>query len=113
MNTTPDNWCVIKFTHEGKTTYKVFAEWRGGYTTSDQWRMNSGIVRVTESENFYDFDGYSGSVYRCNKHSYGIRGLYAIGVFEDLKEKVVKAGAIVEVLSEDTNFLDIDWTADE
>jgi hypothetical protein len=28
-------------------------------------------------------------------------------------ERMVKAGAVVEVLNKDTNFLDVDWTADE
>jgi len=68
---TPDRWVVVKITTDKETLYKVFACWYGGYAGSDSWQMNSGIKSVGEDESYFMFNGYSGSVYRCHKMSYG------------------------------------------
>ena len=67
---TPDRWVVLKFTTPKETIYKVFAGWYGGYLGSDSWQLNSGIVSCTDCGDWYEFLGYSGSVYRCYKRSY-------------------------------------------
>ena len=80
----PDGWVVVKIP-EG---YKIFGEWRGSYTSGDAWRMNSGIQEVVEWADHFDVIGYSGSVYKCYKHLYGIRGMYCQGVIADLCKKL-------------------------
>lgn len=49
--------------------YRVLASWYGGYTTSDSWRMSSGITSILETENDYEITNESGSVYYCEKLS--------------------------------------------
>jgi hypothetical protein len=66
----PDKWKIVKIT--GRSThYRVFGCWYGGFAGSDPWRMNSGIVSVTEVGNSYIFKGDSGSEYYCKNGSYG------------------------------------------
>ena len=74
---TPAEWCLVRINDD---LVKVFGSWRGGYTSGDSWRMNSGIKSVEEKENHYRFIGYSGSVYVCWKKNYGIGSLYNLGV---------------------------------
>lgn len=69
----PDNWVVFKTERDGDVIYKVLAGWSGGYLDSDSWRINSGIEKVTEDDHYIYFHGSSGSVYQCNKNSYGLR----------------------------------------
>jgi len=69
----PDNWVIVKVVGRGDTYYKVLAGWSGGYLDGDSWRLNSGIEKVEESEDYYDFIGYSGSVYRCRKNCEVVR----------------------------------------
>jgi hypothetical protein len=64
----PHEWCLIK-TPEG---CRVFGSWRGSYTEGSSWRCNSGIAKVEETELHYVFHGNSGSLYKCNKTSYGV-----------------------------------------
>jgi hypothetical protein len=65
---TPDSWKIVKFeSTEFGVVYKVLAGWYGGYAKGDSWKLNSGIVEVIETEDFYDFIGYSGYIYHCAK----------------------------------------------
>lgn len=106
MNYCPDNWVVLKFTtHEMKTFYKVLGGWSGGYLTGDSWRLNSGITKVEEHDGCYYFSGFSGSVYRCGKESYGLRTNNAY-VYDGLKEKY---GLNVELMPESTDFLNLHY----
>jgi hypothetical protein len=74
---TPDTWVVLEFdAPELETpTRKVFAGWYGGFAGSDSWRLNSGIVSVRRSGDWFEFDGYSGSTYHCGPGNYGMSGL--------------------------------------
>lgn len=110
--TCPDSWVMLKIQRGDDFVYKVFAEWRGSYLSGDSWRMNSGVANATDNGDYYDFEGYSGSVYSCRKTSYGIRGMYAIGILNDLIEQITEAGGSVRILNEDTDFLEIDWSGD-
>jgi hypothetical protein len=105
----PHKWLVVKI-EGGKfpLTYKVFACWYGGYLNGDSWKMNSGITKVTKEENFYLFEGYSGSVYSCSEKRYGAT-IYGHGVLYDIIEKSKEAGVKVEIMPEDTNWLDISY----
>ena len=83
----PDKWVIMRI---GDTPYKVFGTWTGGYLDSDQWRLNSGIVHVTDKERYYLFHGESGSVYQCYKNSYGTTA-YGLGIITEwLKYPLVK-----------------------
>ena len=60
----PDGWVMVKV---NPNLIKLFASFSGGFTQGDQWRMNSGIVKIVEKEHHYDVYGSSGSVYNCPK----------------------------------------------
>ena len=98
----PDNWVVIKFHDEPH--YKILAGWSGGYLSGNSWRMNSGITRVEDAGEYYKF--YSkGSVYSCHKESYCLRMNNAY-VWANLQNT---HGANVELMDEETDWLNIDW----
>jgi hypothetical protein len=104
---TPDKWLVVKI-EGGKfpLTYKVFACWYGGYLNEDSWKLNSGITKVTKEDNFYLFEGYSGSVYSCSEKRYGAT-MYGYGVLQNIIEKSKEAGVNVEKMPDETNWLDL------
>jgi hypothetical protein len=62
----PDNWVVIKMNGDDPH-YRVLAGWSGSYLNGDSWRMNSGITRVEDAGDRYNFYGSSGSCYSCGK----------------------------------------------
>jgi hypothetical protein len=84
----PNNWEVIEYEYKGTTTRKVFATWRGGFASSDNWQLNSGIVSTDETDDYYDFNGASGSVYRCYKNREGIRGMWLMDVLNGIVNKL-------------------------
>lgn len=61
---TPEAWELIR-TKDGE--FFIFGAWAGGFASSDHWRRNSGVVSYKEEDNYIDFVGHTGSVYRCNK----------------------------------------------
>ena len=69
---TPDSWVVLEFDAPELVTptRKVFAGWYGGFAGSDYWKLNSGITQVRRDGDWLEFDGYSGSTYRCHAHNY-------------------------------------------
>lgn len=77
----PDNWVILKLPNN---VYKVFATWIGGYLYGDSWKLNSGIHKVEQDENFYYFIGYSGSCYKCNKKSYGIVTSFGLNILNKI-----------------------------
>jgi len=100
----PDNWVVIKIKGDDPH-YRVLAGWSGGYTTGDNWRMNSGITKVEEDDRAYYFSGSSGSTYCCGKESYTLRTNNA-WVWDVLQER---HGDEVELMPEDTDWSNMDW----
>ena len=105
----PDKWVVVRIT--GKDTppvHKVFASWYGGYLDGDSWKLNSGITRAYEDGQRVMFDGSSGSTYACHKASYGTN-LYGQGVLNNLIDKIERAGGTCSILSEETNWLEINY----
>jgi hypothetical protein len=100
---TPNKWLLVKITNaENESHYRVFASWYGGYLGSDSWQMNSGITKVTEDDDYYFFEGTSGSVYNCRKVCYGASG-YGSNVLSGLIEKSARNGILMAVLPEDVN----------
>lgn len=80
---TPDLWVVVEIDYDGEITKKVLASWYGGYLGSDSWKLSSGITKVTEYADRYEFLNHSGSVYICYKTVWGMSG-YTSGVYNDL-----------------------------
>jgi hypothetical protein len=105
---TPDRWTVIRIQAPAEVIYKVFACWSGGYTGSDSWQLNSGIVRATFADPYWEFDGTSGSVYRCHQDAYGTNG-YGGAVLSNLIDKALDQGIQIDVLSSETNWGKIEY----
>lgn len=106
---TPENWVVLKI-NGPETYFKVFAGWKGGYTTGDSWRMNSGIVGIEEDEDYYYFEGQSGSWYKCHKNGYGLKeGMcWFTSYVQNTLESIIENSPLpIEILDEDTDFTDI------
>ena len=99
-----DNWVVI-FLNSNDPHYRVLVGTSGGYLTGDSWRMNSGIVKVEEDENFYAFLGASGSAYICNKQSYCLR-MNSAHVWRAMQEQ---HGDKVSLMDENTDWMNHDW----
>ena len=100
----PDKWLIVKMEGKEETLYKVFACWYGGYGGSDSWQMNSGIKAVTEAEDYWLFEGYSGSIYKCRKGSYGLSN-YGASILMSLTNKAKEQGLDIQTLK------DTDWKA--
>ena len=106
---TPDRWVVVRITGpDTPPVHKVFACWFGGYAGSDSWKLNSGITRATLEGNCYSFEGSSGSVYECHKDSYGTN-MYGMSVLSNMIDKAAKNGVTIEILPQDTNWLEINY----
>lgn len=104
----PDNWVIVHMKGDDPH-YRVLAGWSGGYTTGSSWRMNSGIVKVIEEDDHYLFVGSTGSTYACHKDMYGLR-MNNVYVWNQLEERY---GDKVELLDENTDWLNIDWIIGE
>jgi hypothetical protein len=100
----PDNWVVIKFKGDDPH-YRILAGWSGGYTTGNSWRMNSGIISVDADQESFMFKGSTGSVYTCHKESYCLR-MNNAHVWDQLENL---HGDKVELMPEDTDWLNMDW----
>ena len=106
----PDKWVVVRIARKDTPPiYKVFASWYGGYLGSDSWRLNSGIVRAYNEGNCFVFDGRSGSTYICHKGTYGSNA-YGYGVLETMIERAKQNGISIEILPEETNWLEENYS---
>jgi len=106
MEYNPDRWLMVRLSNDGKVHYRVFATWAGGYLDADEWKLNSGVTQLKETETHYLFDGSSGSVYKCGKKSYGSTG-YGFGVLNNLITKSLDQGTVIDILPEKTDFISI------
>lgn len=103
----PDKWVVVKISKPDTTAiHKVFASWYGGYAGSDSWKLNSGITRAMLDGNVYLFDGSSGSVYYCNRECYGLSS-YGNSVLSRMIDNAAENNVLIEILPEETNWLEI------
>lgn len=100
---TPDRWMVLRIQTDKEILYKVFAAWSGGYGGGDSWKLNSGITRATWADPYWEFDGSSGSVYRCHADSYGTNG-YGNTVLSNLISQAEAQGIQIDVLDSITNW---------
>lgn len=103
----PDVWVLLEIEASGETLYKVLAGWYGGYGSGDSWRINSGIAKVEERDEYYVFTGESGSEYVCNKRAYKMSGLSG-SIYSSLVEQYKDHEEInVSLVDKDTDFLTI------
>jgi hypothetical protein len=111
MHYYPDKWVMIKVTRnvfpEGdKILYKIFGSWRN---IGMLWRLNSGVTKISEDVDSYYFEGYSGSVYKCNKLAYGTTE-HGENVLKDFVVSSLEAfDCVIEVLPEETNFMELNY----
>jgi hypothetical protein len=106
---TPDRWCVIRIPDPKETIYKVFASWSGGYAGSDSWKLNSGITQAVLVDGAWEFEGSSGSVYKCRVGGYGASA-YGRAVLDDMITRTHEGlGIDIEILSEDTDWAHLDY----
>jgi hypothetical protein len=105
----PDKWVVVKITSDQHPPiHKVFACWFGGWAGSDSWKLNSGITRAYEDGHCFMFDGSSGSTYACHKATYGTN-MYGHGVLQNMIANAAKNAITIEILPEETNWLEINY----
>jgi hypothetical protein len=105
ISETPDKWVIVKIPYEGDYIYKVFATWAGGYTDGDRWKMNSGINKVEQDEEYFYFFGYSGSCYKCHKKGYGFMTSYGSGILDGMIKRASEAGVDIEIMPETKNWM--------
>jgi hypothetical protein len=105
---TPDRWMVLRIHTATEVLYKVFAAWSGGYTGSDSWKLNSGITRATFADPYWEFDGSSGSVYRCHQDAYGTNG-YGGAVLSNLISQAKGQGIQIDVLGGETDWARLEY----
>jgi hypothetical protein len=91
------------------TCYKVFGAWRGGYLDGDRWKMNSGITRVEEDEDYYYFYGHSGSCYQCHKERWGYGTFWTGGVLEDIIKKAKELDKEIKVMDREEDWINFKW----
>jgi hypothetical protein len=84
----PDKWVLVEINsiEHGKIT-KVLASWFGGYLGSDSWKLSSGVDKITETDDGYEFHNTSGSIYACYKESYGMSS-YTAMVYSTLVDRI-------------------------
>ena len=100
---TPDVWVVLEFDAPQLETpiRKVFAGWYGGFAGSNSWKLNSGITKVRKVDGWFEFDGYSGSIYRGKPGNYHMSSLMH-GVYANwLKQADERGDVTIKILSLD------------
>jgi hypothetical protein len=98
MTYTPDSWVIVKV-HliGGELQYRILATWYGGYTQGTSWKLSSGVIKIRENPEYYEFENASGSLYVCYRGNFGMSG-YSSSIFDSFKSKT-KDGDIFEVIS--------------
>lgn len=100
---TPDVWVVLEFDAPEleQPVRKVFAGWYGGFAGSNSWKLNSGITEVRKTEDWYEFDGYSGSTYRCHANNYHMSSLMQGVLSKWLKQADERGDVQIRILTLD------------
>lgn len=102
----PDEWVIVKMMNmAGDAVYKLFGSWRGGYVSGDEWRLNSGIVKVEKEGSKYFIHGNSGSIYTVHENGYGIRSPYNNSVLAGFKRDLQGMMEIMEEMPDMENLV--------
>lgn len=96
-NYTPDAWVVVEITHEQDVIHKVLAGFYGGYLGGDSWKLNSGIEKIVEHDEFYDVIGLSGSSYICYKNAERMSGIMC-GIFSSFEKQMEELNGKIEIV---------------
>jgi len=75
---------------------------------SDSWQVNSGIVRAAFADPYWEFDGSSGSVYRCHREAYGTNG-YGGNVLSNLIIQAQAQDIQIEVMDGKTDWAQLQY----
>jgi hypothetical protein len=75
---------------------------------SDSWQVNSGIVRATFADPYWEFDGSSGSVYSCHREAYGTNG-YGGNVLSNLIIQAQVQDIQIEVMDGQTDWAQLQY----
>lgn len=102
---TPDAWVIIRIEYESEKLYKVLAGWSGGYLHGGSWRMSSGISKVVEKSNHYEFHNVSGSVYLCNHKGYRLT-MDTAGVYNNL---CTRYSSLIQMMPDNTMWCDLSF----
>ena len=102
---TPHNWILVEITGTDPH-YRVFASWCGGYLDGDRWRLNSGILSAEEDSEYYYFYGYSRSIYKCHKETYGIKNSFSMSALSNIVEN--SAGKM-HIIEDCPDVMNMDW----
>lgn len=95
----PDNWVIIALTTPTDHIKKVLAGWHGGYLNGDEWRLSSGITKVTDKDTYWEIENESGSVYHCHKEAERLSGMTG-SILGSYQQQAQDRGDItVEVIS--------------
>jgi hypothetical protein len=100
ISETPERWVILKLPNN---YYKVFGTWSGGYLDGDMWKLNSGIERAEQDDDFYYFIGFSGSCYKCHKNKYGTINSYGFNVLNKIIEDSNNQIELMEDVDDWTN----------
>lgn len=68
-----DQWSVLKVVNEHNVFYRLLTATSDDFF--DYWRLNSGIVKFFVDDDYVDFHGHSGSIYRCKLVNEGFSDL--------------------------------------
>ena len=87
QNIRPDCWVIVKIHHpEDGAVYKIASGWSGSYLWGSSWRLSSGVTKITEEDEKFIIENWSGSVYDCFKHACNTN-MESLGVIEELKKR--------------------------
>jgi hypothetical protein len=106
---TPDTWVVLRIVSikdDNTIFYRLLSGWYGGYAGSDEWRLNSGIIKMEDIGSHWIVYGQSGSVYRCHKDSYQL-SIATEGKYAEWRKTLGEEN--LQMMPEETDWLNVNW----
>jgi len=98
----PNRWVIVKIVTATECLYKVFACW------SESWKINSGITHAALVDGYWEFSGYSGSVYKCQPGGYGTTA-YGGSVLKGFVDEIGSVGGTIEIMPETTDWAHVPY----
>ena len=100
---------MLKISNGSETIYKILAGWSGSYMHGSSWKLNSGCTNVKVEGDYYLFNGYSGSIYKCHKDSYGLTG-HTAQILQSFQNNTLNDTVTrLEVMDENTNWMELNY----